>query len=75
MVKKTVIKIIADQINMKPSELGSNQSLFYDLSMDGDEFMTVIAILEDEFETEFDEDALDEIETVSDLVRFIEDNM
>lgn len=75
MVKGNVIKIIADQININASEISIKFSLFDDLGLDGEEFLSVISILEDEYEIEFDDESLEEIESVSDLIRFVNDNI
>ncbi len=55
MIRKTVFGIVSDQTNYEPGELSTKHSLFDDLSMDGEEFLTLIAILEDEFDIVFDE--------------------
>ncbi len=37
MIKKTIISIVADQINYEPTEIKSNSMLYGDLNLDEDE--------------------------------------
>lgn len=75
MIRKTVFGIVSDQTNYDPSELSTRLSLFDDLSMDGEEFLTLISILEDEFDIVFDENAIEDIDTLSDVIKVIEENL
>lgn len=75
MIKKTVLTIIADQLNVSTSELSVGLSLFDDLNMDGDEFMTVVSLLEDEFDIVCDEETLEELDSIKDLIKFIEESV
>lgn len=72
MVTKIIKEIVAEHVGYDdPAEIASDMSLFEDLSMDDDEFLDMIAIIEDEFGIEISEDIIDGLDSVSDLIRYV----
>ena len=69
MVFETVAKIIADRIECDPSEI-TRESTFRDLGIDSLDTVDLMMNLEDELGMELELD--EKLETVGDLVDFIE---
>lgn len=72
MIRKSIINIVAEQINCDSSELSGSMSLFDDLNVDPDEFLSIISYVEDEFEVEITDEELEEIDTINDVVNYLE---
>ncbi len=75
MVKKEVLNILAEQINTNVSELSARMSLFDDLSLDNDEFLSICSLIEDAFDIEFDEAFFEDVDTIQDIIQYIEDSI
>lgn len=72
MSLKVIRKMLAERTGYSDEmEITPDLSLFDDLEMNGNDFDEMIAELEDQFEIEFDDDDIDEIEFVKDLVRIV----
>lgn len=64
--------ILAEQLGYSDdAAIKPDLSLFDDLHMDGNDFDTVISAIEEEYEIEIDEDAIDDFEYVRDLVKYV----
>lgn len=50
MIKKSIIGMLADQINFDPTQICGNSMLYDDLDLSNDELETVMALVEDEFD-------------------------
>lgn len=71
-VKQRVIKVIADVLNRKESEIRLNASLREDLQASSLDQMTVYIALEDEFQRSLPPEEVTELVTVKAIVDFID---
>ncbi len=74
MVFEKLKKIIAEQLDIDAENITYESSLSEDFGADSLDLVDISMTIEDEFGVEFPEDALENISTVADLVKFIEDN-
>ncbi|MCD7847773.1 MAG: acyl carrier protein [Oscillospiraceae bacterium] len=73
MVFDKIAAIIADQLDMDLSDITSESS-FEDLGADSLDVVDVIMTLEDEFDMEIPDEAIEGMKTVGELVKYVEDN-
>tara|TARA_Y100000588_G_C14008192_1_gene818758 strand:- start:538 stop:843 length:306 start_codon:yes stop_codon:yes gene_type:complete len=71
MIKKTVIALLADEIDFDPAEISGNTSLSDDLDLRTDELESVMALIEDEFDIVVSELDYYEFETVNDIINHV----
>jgi acyl carrier protein len=71
-VQERVLKIIAEVLERKESEIQLEASLRDDLNLDSLKQMTLFILLEDEFERTMPPDDLTGINTVKDIIDFID---
>lgn len=72
MVFETIRKLLADQLDLEESEITMDSTLLEDLGADSIELVDLVMSIEDEYGIEVPDDATDDIRTVGDAVRFIE---
>lgn len=73
MVTKIIKEIVAEQVGYDdPTEIATDMSLFEDLSIDDAGFLAMISTIEDEFSIEIDEEITGEIDSVNDIIAYIE---
>lgn len=73
MVYDKIAAIIADQLDMEVEDITS-ESTFEDLGADSLDVVDVIMTLEDEFDMEIPDEAIEGMKTVGELVKYVEDN-
>ncbi|MCD7823568.1 MAG: acyl carrier protein [Oscillospiraceae bacterium] len=73
MVYDKIAAIIADQLDMDVEDVTSG-STFEDLGADSLDVADVIMTLEDEFDIEIPDEAIEGMKTVGELVKYVEDN-
>ncbi|MCC8196419.1 MAG: acyl carrier protein [Ruminococcus sp.] len=73
MVFDKIVAIIADQLDMEVSDITAD-STFENLGADSLDVVDVIMTLEDEFDMEIPDEAIEGMKTVGKLVKFVEDN-
>lgn len=71
-MKEKVLEIIADQFGIDVDELNEEISFKEDLEADSIQLMELVMTLEEEFDTEIDEEDIESIETVGDVIEYIE---
>lgn len=74
MVFDKVKKIIADQLDIDPDSITQESTITEDLGADSLDVVDLVMSFEDEFDVEIPDDAVETIRTVSDIVKFIEEN-
>ncbi len=74
MVIDQVKKILSEQFDVEISELTENTNIEDDLGADSVEVIDLLMSLEDEFQLEIPDEAIDEIRTIADLVAYIEEH-
>ena len=74
MVFDKVKELISDQLDVKADDITEASSIQDDLGADSLDVVDLVMALEDEFDVEIPEDQVENIKTVGDIVKFIEDN-
>lgn len=73
MVFDKVKELIAEQLDVKADDITEASSIQDDLGADSLDVVDLVMALEDEFEVEIPEEQVENIKTVGDIVKFIED--
>ena len=74
MVFEKVRAIICDQLELDEDVVTLDAVLLEDLGADSIALADLVMTLEDEFEMEISDEELENIRTVADIVKFIEEN-
>ncbi len=74
MVFDTVKKIIVDQLDVDEEKVVSGAVIQEDLGADSLDVVDLVMSLEEEFDMEIPDEAVQNIKTVGDIVKYIEDN-
>ena len=74
MVFEKVRAIICDQLELEENVVTMDAILLEDLGADSIDLADLVMTFEDEFDLEISDEALENIKTVSDIVKFIEEN-
>lgn len=74
MVLDTVKGILAEQLDVDSDDITMESSLIDDLGADSLDAIDVVMTVEDTFKIEVPDEVIQNIETVSDIVNFIEEN-
>ncbi len=75
MVIDKVKKILSEQFDVEISDLTDNTNIEEDLGADSVEVIDLLMSLEDEFDVEIPDEAIDEIRTIGDLVAYLEEHL
>ena len=75
MVFDKIKAIIVEQLQVDESAIEMDTNLMKDLSADSLDAVEIIMAIEDEFGVEIPDEEAEGIQTVSDLVAFVEKNM
>ncbi len=74
MIFEKVKSIIAEQLDIDADSITYESSITDDLGADSLDVVDLVMSFEDEFGVEIPDDAVETIRTVSDIVKYIEDN-
>lgn len=66
-------EIIADQLDIDASEIDYESNLIDDLGADSLDIVDLLMSVEDEFGIEVSDEALENIKTIEDMVKYIEE--
>ena len=75
MVFDTVKNLISEQLDVKADDITEASNIQDNLGADSLDVVDLVMALEDEFDVEIPEDQVENIKTVGDIVKFIEDTM
>ena len=75
MVFEKIKKIISEQLEVDQNIVTENASITGDLGADSLDLVDLAMSIEDEFDIELSDEALDKIKTVGDLVAYIEEKI
>lgn len=75
MIGKAIKRIFADELGFSMSEMSVDMHLFDELQMDEGELESILTIIEDEYEIEFEKDELNDFESIGDIIRYVKDNI
>ena len=73
MVFDKVKELISEQLDVKDDDITEASNIQDDLGADSLDVVDLVMALEDEFDVEIPEDQVENIKTVGDIVKFIED--
>ncbi len=74
MIFEKVKKLIAEQLDVEESSIQETSNIADDLGADSLDVVDLVMSIEDEFDVEIPEDQVENIKTVGDIVKYIEDN-
>ncbi len=66
--------LVAEQLNVDENEVTAEASILEDLGADSLDLVDLVMTLEEEFDVEIPDEAVQNIKTVGDIVKYIEDN-
>lgn len=75
MIFDKVRSILAEQLDIDEDSITLDSAIIDDLGADSLDIVDLVMSLEDEFETEMPDEAIEDIKTVRDIVHFIEENI
>jgi len=75
MVFEKVKKIISEQLEVDQSIISESSTISGDLNADSLDLVDLAMSIEDEFDIELSDEALEKIKTVGDLATYIEDRI
>lgn len=73
MEMEKITKILAEQFSISEEEITMETSFVEDIGADSLDLVELVMALEQEFDMEIDDDAIENIKTVADAVRYIKD--
>ncbi|MEQ0488429.1 phosphopantetheine-binding protein [Anaerococcus murdochii] len=71
MIREQLVKLAEENLDIDTSDLDF-ESKISDMDIDSIDLVDFIMVIEEEFDIEFTDEELDEIETLSDIVSLIE---
>ncbi|MDR1085142.1 MAG: acyl carrier protein [Deltaproteobacteria bacterium] len=71
-IMERVIKVVADQLQVEPSDIRPESSFQDDLGADSLDLVELIMGMEEEFDIKIDDEAAQSIKAVQDAVNFID---
>ena len=74
MIFEKVKGILAEQLDIDEDSITADSSIVEDLGADSLDIVDLVVSLEDEFDTEIPDEAIEGIKTVGDIVHYIEEN-
>ena len=75
MIFEKVKAILSEQFDVEEDSITSDTSIADDLGADSLDVVDLLMSIEDEFEFEVPDEEVDNIKTVGELVKYIEDNV
>ena len=74
MIFDKVKEILMDQLDVEEEKVTMEASIVDDLGADSLDLVDMVMALEEEFDVEIPDDQVENIKTVGDIVKYIEDN-
>ncbi len=74
MVLEKVKKILSEQFDVEEDRINGDTSIINDLGADSLDVVDLLMSIEDEFEVEVPDEEIENIKTVDDLVKYIENH-
>lgn len=65
---------LAEQLEIEPDDITMDSNILDDFGADSLDLVDLVMALEDEFDVEVPDDAIESFHTVGDVVRFVEDH-
>ena len=70
-----VKKILCDQLDLEEEQVNEDSEVIDDLGADSLDIVDLVMTLEDEFDTEIPDEDIENLKTVGDIVKYIEDRV
>lgn len=70
-----VKKILCDQLDLEEEQVNENSEVIDDLGADSLDIVDLVMTLEEEFDTEIPDEDIENLKTVGDIVKYIEDRV
>ncbi|MBR2454593.1 MAG: acyl carrier protein [Clostridia bacterium] len=74
MMFEKIREIICEQLELEEDQVTMDSILLEDLGADSIDLADLVMTFEDEFNMEISDEALENIKTVSDIVKYVEEN-
>lgn len=74
-MRKEIIKMVALIAEVSPKSLGDNTNFTKDLDFDSLDLVTLISEVEEKYDLEIPDKIIKKIQTINDLVEYIEKNV
>ena len=74
MVFEKLQIVVADQFDVEPEKVTLEANIAEDLGADSLDIVDLVMAIEEEFDMEIPDDAVEKIKTVGDIVNYIESN-
>ena len=74
MVFKKIKEILAEQLDIEENDITMESELLEDLGADSLDVVDLVMSIEDEFDLEVPDDVIENMKTIGDAVKFIEEN-
>lgn len=72
-MRERIMELIAEQFNYNVEDLNPEMSFQDDLNADSIELVELIMSIEDEFDLELQDEELEKLQTIGDVIDYIED--
>ncbi len=73
-VFEKVKKILCDQLDLEEEQVTEDAEVIEDLGADSLDIVDLVMTLEEEFDTEIPDEDIENLKTVGDIVKYIEDH-
>ena len=70
-----VKKILCDQLDLEEEQVNEDSEVIDDLGADSLDIVDLVMTLEEEFDTEIPDEVIENLKTVGDIVKYIEDRV
>ena len=70
-----VKKILCDQLDLEEEQVNEESEVIDDLGADSLDIVDLVMTLEEEFDTEIPDEDIENLKTVGDIVKYIEDRV
>lgn len=70
-----VREILCDQLDLEEDQVEMESNIIEDLGADSLDVVDLVMTLEDEFDTSIDDEVVENLKTVEDIVRYIDENL
>ena len=75
MVLEKLIELLCEQLDIEADEVNENTDIVNDLGADSLDVVDLVMTLEEEFDTEIPDEDIENLKTVGDIVKYIEDRV
>ncbi|MBQ8599593.1 MAG: acyl carrier protein [Oscillospiraceae bacterium] len=74
-VLEKIIDILCDQLDLDREQVTEDSEIIEDLGADSLDIVDLVMTLEEEFDTEITDEMIEDMKTVGDVVKFVEEHL